>query len=72
MMCLAYPGKVVKTEGETAVVDFGGVRKRVRLDLVEGVKEGDYVIVHAGHAIQVLDQVEAERALKAWEEVLRA
>jgi len=47
------------------------VRRDVRLDLLEQVQEGDYVIVHVGYAIQVLDQAEAEKILKSWGEVAR-
>jgi hydrogenase expression/formation protein HypC len=69
-MCLAFPGKILKIDGKVALVDFGGVRRDVRLDLLDRVHEGDYVIVHVGYAIQVLDQKEAERMLKSWAEVL--
>ena len=71
-MCLAFPGKIIKMSGKEALVDFGGARRSVRLDLLEDVHEGDYVIVHVGYAIQVLDQKEAEQILKSWEEVARA
>ncbi|KUO41008.1 MAG: hydrogenase [Hadesarchaea archaeon DG-33-1] len=70
-MCLAIPGKVLKIDGNVAAVDFGGVRREVRLDLLEQVREGDHVIVHVGYAIQVLDQVEAEKILKTWAEISR-
>ena len=70
-MCLAIPGKVLKIDGNVGVVDFGGVRRDVRLDLLEQVQEGDHVIVHVGYAIQVLDQVEAEKLLKSWAEIAR-
>jgi len=68
-MCLAVPGRVLKLEGNLAKVDFGGVRRDVRVDLVPRVREGEYVLVHAGFAIQVLDEKAAEETLKAWEEV---
>jgi len=70
-MCLAIPGKLLKIDEKVGVVDFGGVRRDVRLDLLEHVREGDYVIVHVGYAIQVLDQAEAEKILKSWAEVAR-
>lgn len=70
-MCLAIPGKVLKIDGKVAAVDFGGVRREVRLDLLKQVREGDHVIVHVGYAIQVLDQVEAEKILKSWAEISR-
>lgn len=52
-MCLGVPGQIVKLEGTTAVVDFGGVRRNVALDLVdEDVVLGDHVLVHVGFAIR--------------------
>ena len=68
-MCLAIPGKVLKIEGQVAAVDFGGARREVKLDLLRDVREGDYVLVHVGYAIQVLDEVKAKEILSAWEEV---
>ncbi len=67
-MCLAYPGKVVSVEGKTGIVDFGGVRKKARLDLVK-VRKGDYVIVHTGFAIEKVDKKNAELTLKMLEEI---
>ncbi|AFL94693.1 hydrogenase expression/formation protein HypC [Thermococcus cleftensis] len=71
-MCLAVPGKVVEIQGKTAVVDFGGVRREVRLDLLPEVGIGDYVIVHTGFAIERLDEERALEILEAWAEVERA
>ena len=63
-MCLAIPARVVALpEPETALIDVGGVRKRVSLALVDGVAPGDYVIVHVGYALTRLDPKEAERTL---------
>jgi hydrogenase expression/formation protein HypC len=63
-MCLAIPAKVVQLkEGDQALVDLAGVRKEVSLALVEGVRTGDYVIVHVGYALQKLDTREAEKTL---------
>jgi hydrogenase expression/formation protein HypC len=63
-MCLALPVKVVETIGaDAAVVDLGGVRKRISLELVDGVQVGDYVILHVGYALTRLDPAEAERTL---------
>lgn len=70
-MCLAIPGKVLKMEGQKATVDFGGARREVRLDLLSKVKEGDYVLVHSGYAIQTLDEKAAHDILKSWEELDR-
>lgn len=68
-MCLAVPGRVMKRDGNLAKVDFGGISRDVRVDLVPDVKVGEYVLVHAGFAIQILDERAAEETIKAWEEV---
>ncbi|MBO3798640.1 MAG: HypC/HybG/HupF family hydrogenase formation chaperone [Thermoproteota archaeon] len=70
-MCLGIPGMVEEVNGEEAVVSFGGTRRRVRLDLVDNVSVGDYVIVHAGFAIQVLDQETALEMLDALRQVFK-
>ena len=68
-MCLAFPAKVVEVYGnETALVDFGGVRKLVSAALLEEVAVGDYVIVHVGFALSKLDIEEAERTLQIFAE----
>jgi hydrogenase expression/formation protein HypC len=70
-MCLAVPGKILSVDGKDANVDFGGVTRRVNVSLVKaGV--GEYVIIHAGFAIQVVDREEAEETIKIWEEMLAA
>jgi len=68
-MCLAVPGKIVSITDTTAVVDFGGVQRETNVSLVDA-KPGDYVIVHAGFAIQIVDEEEAKETLKLWEELL--
>ena len=68
-MCLAVPAEIKSIEGATAEVDFGGVIRSVNLSLVSA-KVGDYVIVHAGYAIEVLDKEEAERTLELFRELL--
>jgi len=71
-MCLAIPAKVVEIEGDSARVDFGeGVLREVSVMLVDA-KVGDYVLVHAGYAIQVLSEEEARETLRLWNEVLEA
>ena len=68
-MCLAIPARVVSLpEPQTAVVDLGGVQKRVSLELVDDVQPGDYVIVHVGYALTKLDPDEAERTLQTFAE----
>ncbi|MHA1595357.1 MAG: HypC/HybG/HupF family hydrogenase formation chaperone [Candidatus Baldrarchaeia archaeon] len=69
-MCLAIPAKIVKIFGNEAEADFGGIRRRINITLLDNVKEGDYVIVHAGFAIQKLRKEDAEKTLALWREVL--
>jgi len=68
-MCLAVPAEVKSIDGHTATVDYGGVIRKANISLVD-VKVGEYVIVHAGYAIQVLDKEEAERTLDIFKEML--
>jgi hydrogenase expression/formation protein HypC len=71
-MCLAIPAKVVTRKQDLAQVDFGeGVLREVNVALVDA-KVGDYVLVHAGYAIQVLDQKEAQETLDLWNDILKA
>ena len=58
-MCVAYPGRVVSIEGTHGMVDFSGSAVRVNLSMVP-VKLGDYVLVHAGMAIQIVEKEEAK------------
>lgn len=71
-MCLAIPAQVLEIIGYEALLDFGGVKRRANISLLENVKIGDYVIVHVGFAIQKLDKKEAEESLKYWKEILEA
>jgi hydrogenase expression/formation protein HypC len=68
-MCLAVPGKILSISGEHAQIDFGGVNKEANVSLVQA-KVGDYVIVHAGFAIQIVDEEEAKETIQLWEEML--
>lgn len=69
-MCLAIPAKIVEVKENTAKVDFGeGVLRDINVTLVDA-KVGEYVLVHAGYAIQVLDKKSAEETLQLWKEVL--
>ena len=65
-MCVAYPGKVLGINNRTAEVDFDGNIARVNIGLVD-VKAGDYVLVHAGMAIEVMDEEKALSLLETWE-----
>ena len=71
-MCLAIPARVMSVKGEKAQVDFGeGVLRDVNVSLVEA-KVGEYVLVHAGYAIQKMDEKEAKETLALWNEILTA
>lgn len=70
-MCLAIPAKIIKVKGDTAKVDFGeGVLRDVNITLVD-TKIGEYVLVHAGYAIQVIDRKAAEESIHLWNELLK-
>jgi len=68
-MCLAIPMKILKIEGDKAIVSSGGVQRSIGINFLKGPKIGDYVIVHAGFAIEKLDTVKAEETLKILEEL---
>jgi len=71
-MCIAVPGQVVEIKDDTrAVVDYGGTRRDVNTIFVKP-RLGDWVIVHAGFALQILDEEEARETLALWEEAVMA
>ncbi|MCK7469428.1 MAG: HypC/HybG/HupF family hydrogenase formation chaperone [Desulfomicrobium escambiense] len=72
VMCLGIPMLIVERSGNDAVVESGGVRKGVRLDLIETAAVGDYVLVHAGYAIEKLDTADALETLELIRQVYRA
>jgi hydrogenase expression/formation protein HypC len=71
-VCLAVPGQLITKEGETGVVELGGVRRTVGLQLVPETKPGDWVLLHAGFAIQVIDEHEAKITISLLEEFFQA
>ena len=70
-MCLAVPMKLIEIEGDKGIVELSGVKKEVSLRLLKEVKKGDYLIIHAGFAIERMDEEEAQETLKIWEEIDR-
>jgi hydrogenase expression/formation protein HypC len=71
-VCLAIPGKIVEidTENQHATIDYGdGTKRQANVSLVD-VKKGDFVLVHAGFAIEVLDKKEAMETLDLFREML--
>jgi hydrogenase expression/formation protein HypC len=71
-MCLGVPGKVIDVNGSTATVDFWGVRREVRLELVDQpVAPGDYILNHVGYAIRRIPDEDIAGTLELYEELLR-
>ncbi len=68
-MCLAIPAEIIKIEGTDGIAEIGGVKREVDLRMLEDVKVGDYVIIHAGFGIQKLDAKEAEETLAMLREI---
>ena len=73
-MCLAIPGRIVSISGDQpmmrfAQVDFGGVGKRINLAYVPQARVGDYVLVHVGFALTVIDEAEAEQIFADLEQI---
>ena len=71
-MCLAIPLKLTALDGKNAVGESMGMRRTIRVDFIENPKIGDYVIVHAGFAIERLPEKQALEDLEAWEDVRNA
>lgn len=68
-MCLAIPAKIVVLEGLEGDVELSGVTRRVSLQLVPEAKVGDYVLLHTGYAISLIDEEEAKETLKMFREL---
>jgi hydrogenase expression/formation protein HypC len=68
-MCLSIPAKVLSTSGNIAIVQIGGLRSQASLDLVDGVCEGDFVLIHTGFIIQKISIDEAEETSRLIREI---
>ena len=68
-MCVAIPAKVKSIEGHLAEVEVGGISRTVSLQLTPEARKDDYVLVHAGFAIHVIDEQEARQTLRLFEEL---
>lgn len=68
-MCLAVPLKLIEVNGADAVGEAMGMQRKVRVDFIRAPRPGDYVIVHAGFAIERLPEQQALEDIRAWEEV---
>lgn len=71
-MCLAVPLRLISIDGTSGVGEFDGVRRKVELTFVPQAKTGDYVIVHAGFAMEIMNEEQAENDQEAFREVIRA
>ncbi|MFQ6122124.1 MAG: HypC/HybG/HupF family hydrogenase formation chaperone [Dehalococcoidales bacterium] len=68
-MCLAIPALVKSVDGQTAEVEIGGVSRQVSIWLTPEVKKGDYVLLHTGYAINIINEAEAKETLKLLQEI---
>ncbi|MCQ2069837.1 MAG: HypC/HybG/HupF family hydrogenase formation chaperone [archaeon] len=68
-MCLAIPGKITNINGDQADIDFGGAMKTANVALVEA-KVGQWAVVHAGFAIEIMDEDEALQTIKLWNDFI--
>lgn len=68
-MCLAIPGKIVNIDGNTALIDFDGIKQEVIIALILNPEVGKYVIVHAGYAIEQMEEKDAIEAIEQWKEI---
>ncbi len=68
-MCLAVPVKVLQIDGLKAIVELGGLTRQASIMLVPDTQVGDYVLLHAGFAIQKLDEKEAEETIRLFAEI---
>lgn len=70
-MCLGIPVRVLQKQGKDGVGEFKGVKRNISFALLDDARVGDYVILHAGFAIQKLDPKEAKKTLELFEELTR-
>jgi hydrogenase expression/formation protein HypC len=68
-MCLAIPGKILEISGNSALIDFDGIKQKVIIALIQNPEIGKYVIVHAGYAIEMMDEKDALEAIEQWKEL---
>ena len=68
-MCLAIPGKILEINENSALVDFDGIKQNIVIALIQNPEVGKYVIVHAGYAIEMMNEVEAKVAIEQWKEL---
>ncbi len=69
-ICYAIPAKITSIDKENAQVDYGGISKKVNISLLDGLVAGDYILIHAGFAIEKLDQKTAEESIRILKEYM--
>jgi len=69
-MCLAIPAEIIEIDWPYAVVNLKGAKRRIRIDLLDDVRTGDYVLVHVGLAIQKVSKKEVEELEELWSQIL--
>jgi len=62
-VCIGVPGQIIEVRSDSAIVELGGLKREVGTQLVDDLKPGDYVLVHAGYAIQKIDEEDAQETL---------
>ena len=70
-MCLGIPVKIKSIKGNAAVVSAGGAQRTIGIELTPNVKVGDYVLLHAGFAIEVINESDAKETLKLLKEMFK-
>ena len=68
-MCLAIPGKILSIDGNSALVGFDGIEQEVIIALILNPEVGKYVIIHAGYAIEQMEEKDAIEAIEQWKEI---
>ena len=68
-MCLAVPGKILDRQDMLATIEVGGVTRKISVMLLPEAQAGDFVLIHAGFAVQVIDEEEAEKTLALFKEL---
>ena len=69
-MCLAIPAKILSIDGHKAIADFDGTTKQIVIALLPKIEVGKFVIVHAGYAIEEINEAAAKESLELWKELL--
>ncbi len=69
-MCLGVPMKLIKIDGDAGIAEAGGLRKDVNLSFMKSAKTGDYILIHAGFAIEKVKEGEARKTLKALKNIV--